>query len=134
MVPTLKERNPDSDSFIFDRVSIYVVVLLCSALKGMGGSIFWVGGLSYVRECSNEENKSLYFSFLYSFQSASHLVGSLMSAFILGLTTKLTYFITMCGVSILAFILFLFLRVPDKHVYEVSEGAGPEEEEELRLS
>ena len=53
MVPTLKEAYPDSDIFLFDTGFIYFIVLFCSVIKGMGTSLFWIGGLSYIRECSS---------------------------------------------------------------------------------
>ena len=53
MVPTLNEAYPDSDIFLFDRGFIYFIVLFCSVIKGMGTSLFWIGGLSYIRECSS---------------------------------------------------------------------------------
>lgn len=41
-----------------------------------------------------------------------------MSAFILGKTTKSIYFFTMCGVSIMGFVCFLFLKCPEKAAIE----------------
>ena len=118
-LPTLREKFPDSDSFAFKDGFVTTVIVLCSCLKGFGGSLFWVGGLSYVRECSNEITKGLFFAILYCFANSSHLVGSLMSAFILGNTDKFIYFMIMSGISLLSVVCMVLLSKPTKQITSI---------------
>lgn len=115
-LPTIREHYPDSDLFIFNKGFVTFVIIFCSCIKGFGGSMFWVGGLSYIRECSHESTKGLFFAVLYSFSNSSHLIGSLMSAFILGNTDKMVYFIIMSSISLLSFVCMIFLKEPEKVV------------------
>lgn len=112
MIPTIREKFPNSDIFLFKHNFIYFIVLFFSCIKGFGGSLFWVGGLSFVRECSDDTSKGLFFALLYTASNASSLLGSLLSGLILGYTDKFTYFMVMFGISCFSVIWMLFLKKP----------------------
>eukprot|EP00347_Sterkiella_histriomuscorum_P024487 403330943 len=133
-LPTIREHYPDSDLFLFDKGFVTFIILLCSCIKGFGGSMFWVGGLSYIRECASDQLKGLFFAVLYSFANSSHLIGSLMSAFILGNTDKVVYFFIMSGISLCSVLCMIFLRKPEKVIIPLNlESHSNQQREKNKL-
>ncbi len=111
-LPTFKNEYPDSSLFLLEHGFIEAIIIICSMIKGFGGSLFWIGGLSYVRECSSERSKGTFYAMLYCASSTNGLIGNLLSAFLLGKTNKFTYFMVMGAISISASVVLAFLITP----------------------
>ena len=114
LIPTLKGRFPESTNIAFSDNFIIGLIVVTSVVRGLGGAMYWVGGLMYLKECSTEETKSVLYGTQFSISYSNMMFGSLISAFLLGKTSKLTFFIVMGSINLIACISFLFLRRPSK--------------------
>ena len=110
VIPTLKVALPESDSFAFTDRFIIGMILVASFIRGLGGAMYWVGGLMYLKECSTDETKSVLYGTQFSISYSNMMFGSLISAFLLGRTNRLTFFIVMGTINLAACVSFLFLR------------------------
>ena len=110
LIPTLKARSPESDNVAFSKSFIVGLIIVISIVRGIGGAMYTIGNSMYLKECATEETKNVLYGVQSSISNSSMMFGSLISAFLLGKTSKLTFFIVMGSINLLACISFLFLR------------------------
>jgi hypothetical protein len=68
--------------------------------------------LEYVTECANKFNKGLYNSIFYSSMMSALIIGSLISAGVMGGSSYPAFMIVNIGLVALSGIVFLFLTKP----------------------
>jgi hypothetical protein len=94
LLPSYREET-GSDAWYLSKLCIWIVVLLVSAINGVGASILWVAGGNYISECANNSNKGLFNSIFWCFLMSSSIVGNLMAAYVVDGFKESVFYIVM---------------------------------------
>jgi MFS family permease len=94
--------------------AVWACFILSASLTGFGASLIWVGQGRYISECATSENMGLYNSIFWAIYMGSILVGNLFSAFVIVQVNEAVFYMIMTCLSVLASLVFLFLRQPEK--------------------
>lgn len=89
-------------------------MIVAGMINGFGASILWVGQGLYVNECSNADNKGFFFGLFWCIFMLSQIFGGLIAAFVVSNFSQTLMFTVMGCFAFLGFVLFLFLRKPEK--------------------
>jgi MFS family permease len=112
LLPAYKSIYPDSDSFWLKDGFVYTMIYITSLLNGLGEGVSQPASGTYMSECAIEENKGFYFAFFWAFYMGSQVFGNLIAAFILGNFDQRYYVLVMTGLTLIACVLFFFLKAP----------------------
>jgi MFS family permease len=126
LLPAYKSIYMDSDSFWLKDGFVYPVIYVTSLLNGLGEGVSQPASGTYMSDCAIEENKGFYFAFFWAFYMGSQVFGNLIAAFVLGNFDQRYYVLVMCGLTLIACIMFFFLKAPIVQHEELRKPEGTE--------
>ena len=99
----------------YEPTFIKVVVNLTSAITGLGGGVLWVAQGDFISACSCEENKGLFASIFWWFQT-SQIIGYIIAAQVYASTINVSFLFIIFGLmSVTGSLLMYFLKKPQKN-------------------
>ncbi len=109
-----KYKDDEPSIFLLNVNFIWFIEIFAAAVNGFGAGILWVAQGKYIADCANSSNKGLYFGFFWAIFMMSQVVGNLVGAFVLGISSdaQVIYYIVMSVVSFCSLILFAVLPKP----------------------
>ena len=84
LLSSLKIDYPEFDTFLYKPFYVYLVILVCSFLRGFGEAILFVASGKYISDCANDSNKGFYFGYFWGWFMMSEIFGNLVAAIVLG--------------------------------------------------
>jgi hypothetical protein len=112
-IPPCEWHEHPNDGLGSDFTLMYILLMVCAAATGFGGSILWVAQGKYLSNCSNETNKGMYTSIFWAFYISSLIIGNLLAAYVIVDIPTSEFFMGLVGLVILTAIFFVILPKPD---------------------
>jgi MFS family permease len=78
-------------------VPIWIINLVTAVIIGWGSSMLFVGSMTYVNACANEQNKGFYNAILWSGYTGTMITGNFIAAYVIPLMSQESYFLITLG-------------------------------------
>jgi|LauGreDrversion4_2_1035121.scaffolds.fasta_scaffold232704_1 predicted MFS family arabinose efflux permease len=104
--------NINSNNFWLSSSFVYPMILFTSLLNGLGEGVAQPASGTYISDCAVESNKGFYYALFWAFYMGSQVFGNLIAAFVLYSLDQRYYVLIMTGLSMIACVLFFFLKAP----------------------
>jgi hypothetical protein len=116
--PTLSREHPDSTSFIYQPLFIWLVNISTNLVSGFGQGVAQPASGTFISDCATENTKGIFFAFSWACYMGSQVIGSLISGAIFSNIPFYWYSIIMAIILIIATIFLFFLKLP--HIAETN--------------
>lgn len=80
-------------------VLVWIIVIIGAVLCGISASILWVAQAGYTNATASENRKSELFGLFWGLMMSSQIFGNLLTTFVLGKMSTLTYFIVLTALG-----------------------------------
>jgi MFS family permease len=111
-IPPCEWHEHPDDGLGADYIEMYIALLVCAALTGVGAAIAWVAQGRYLAKISNEQNKGFFTSFFWATYISSLFIGNLLAAYVIVDIPQSEFFMGLCGLVILTSLIFFTLPEP----------------------
>ena len=119
LLPAYKSMNLSNDNWYFSSAFVSTIICVLSLINGYGQGIGQTAYGKYISDCASEKTKGLFFAIIWSFYMGSVVAGNLISAYLLDSPLgQVIFSYVMIGFTIIATLVFLFMRKPFIHTRE----------------